>query len=55
MNVLGDVIAYIFDTVEAVLAMFVDFRWLVKFFLRMGVLEEQDGVVSGFRSLEYIK
>ena len=35
-----------FDAVEAVLlvAMFVDFPWLVKFSLRMGVLE---GVVLG--------
>ena len=31
-------------------AMFVDFggfRWLIKFSLRMGILEEQDGVALG--------
>ena len=28
-------------------ALFVDFRWLVKISWRMGVLEEQDGVAVG--------
>ena len=31
----------------ALVAMFVDFQWSVKFSLRVGVLEKQDGVVLG--------
>ena len=35
-------------------ARFVDFRWSVKFSLRIGILEQQDGVVWGPSLLAYI-
>ena len=45
--VVGDVIVCLLPGCAVLLALFVDFQWLVKFSWRMDLLEEQHGVVVG--------